>query len=126
MATSYLHIKTEIECEVYLFDELKGIATPSKWFNLEVRKGEQELLFVSTADNNLRCEMTKQIEETDADYRLVIITDDFCEYSISNVEEKRGKELFKLGCCYFWGGKGSSTKPPDSSKILVGIVSRFV
>lgn len=115
MATSYLHIKTEIECEVYLFDELKGIATPSKWFNLEVRKGEQELLFVSTADNNLRCEMTKQIEETDADYRLVIITDDFCEYSISNVEEKRGMELFKLGCCYF-GGRGVQQNRPTAVK----------
>lgn len=104
MATSYLHIKTEIECEVYLFDELKGIATPSKWFNLEVRKGEQELLFVSTADNNLRCEMTKQIEEADADYRLLLNTEVFCVCPNSHVKEDlSGEELFKLGCCYYWG-----------------------
>jgi len=40
MGTSVLHIKTEVECKVYLFDEEKGIAMPDKYFNLEVRKGE--------------------------------------------------------------------------------------
>ena len=35
MATSVLHIKTEIECKVFLFDEEKGIATTDKYFNLE-------------------------------------------------------------------------------------------
>ena len=48
MGTSVLHIKTEVECRVYLFDEEKGIAKPGTYFNLEVRKGEQDLLFVRT------------------------------------------------------------------------------
>lgn len=48
MGISVLHIKTEVECRVYLFDEEKGIAKPGTYFNLEVRKGEQDLLFVST------------------------------------------------------------------------------
>ena len=48
MGTSVLHIKTEVECRAYLFDEEKGIAKPGTYFNLEVRKGEQDLLFVST------------------------------------------------------------------------------
>ena len=48
MGTSVLHIKTEVDCRVYLFDEEKGIAKPGTYFNLEVRKGEKDLLFVST------------------------------------------------------------------------------
>jgi len=42
MATSVLHIKSDIECHVYLYDEDKGIAKPDKWFNIEVRKGDHE------------------------------------------------------------------------------------
>lgn len=72
MATSILHIKTEIECKVFLFDEEKGIATPGKYFNLEVRKGEQDLLFVSTADKDIQCSLQYEIEETDCDYRIMI------------------------------------------------------
>jgi hypothetical protein len=55
MGTSVLHIKTEVECRVYLFDEEKGIAKPGTYFNLEVRKGEQDLMFVSMEDECLRC-----------------------------------------------------------------------
>ena len=39
MGTSVLHIKTEVECRVYLSDEEKGIAKPGTYFNLEVHKG---------------------------------------------------------------------------------------
>ena len=55
MGTSILHIKTEVECKVFLFDEEKGVATPGKYFNIEVRKGKQDLLFVNTSDEDLTC-----------------------------------------------------------------------
>ena len=72
MGTSVLHIKTEVECRVYLFDEEKGIAKPGTYFNLEVRKGEQDLLFVSTEDETVRCQMQYNVEENDCDYIIVI------------------------------------------------------
>ena len=72
MATSVLHIKTEIECKVFLFDEEKGIVTPDRYFNLEVRKGEQDLLFISTADKDIQCSLQYKIEETDCDYRIMV------------------------------------------------------
>ena len=77
MATSVLHIKTEIECKVFLFDEEKGIATPDKYFNLEVRKGEQDLSFVSTADENKFCFLFYQADESEKDYILSIKEKDF-------------------------------------------------
>ncbi len=70
MGTSVLHIKTEVECHVYLFDEEKGIAKPGTYFNLEVRKGEQDLLFVSTEDEFVVCFKTYNVEEGDCDYRM--------------------------------------------------------
>lgn len=72
MGTSVLHIKTEVECKVFLFDEEKGVATIDKYFNLEVRKGEQELLFVSTSNGNLQCEKKLQIDEADSNYKLYL------------------------------------------------------
>jgi hypothetical protein len=44
MGTSVLHIKTEVECRVYLFDEEKGIAKPGTYFNLAVHKAEQDFI----------------------------------------------------------------------------------
>lgn len=44
MGTSVLHIKTEVECRVYLFDEEKGIAKTGSYFNLEVHKTEQDFI----------------------------------------------------------------------------------
>ena len=69
MGTSVLHIKTEVECRVYLFDEEKGIAKPGTYFNLEVRKGEQDLLFVSTEDETFSCQLIYEVEENDCDLR---------------------------------------------------------
>lgn len=72
MGSSVLHIKTELECKVYLFDGEKGIATPGKYFNLEVRKGEQDLLFISTSNNLIQSRIKYQVAEGDSDYRLNI------------------------------------------------------
>ena len=72
MGASVLHIKTEVECKVFLFGEEKGIATLATYFNLEVRKGEQDLLFVSTADNSIRYSLLYFIKESDTDYRITI------------------------------------------------------
>lgn len=72
MGTSVLHIKTEIGCKVFLFDEEKGITTPGKYFNLEVRKGEQDLLFVSIEDEYYRYNLLFTVEEFDHDYNIVV------------------------------------------------------
>lgn len=72
MGISVLHIKTVIECKVFLFDEEKGIATPGKYFNLEVLKGDQDLLFIATGDNAIQCTLNYNIEESDRDYQLII------------------------------------------------------
>lgn len=77
MGTSVLHIKTEIECKVFLFDEEKGIATLGKFFNLEVRKGEQDLLFVCTDDEYYKYHLLYNVEELDCDYNVVIEKDCF-------------------------------------------------
>ena len=81
MGISVLHIKTEVECRVYLFDEEKGIAKPGTYFNLEVRKGEQDLLFVSTEDETARCQLLYTVEENDCDYRLSLERSQFKQYS---------------------------------------------
>ena len=49
-----IHIKSEIECRVYLFDEDKGIAKPGEFLDLKVRGNKQDLLFVSVEDNAVR------------------------------------------------------------------------
>lgn len=77
MGTSVLHIKTEVECRVYLFDEEKGIAKPGIYFNLEVRKGEQVLLFVSTKDECVRCQMQYLVEEYNCDYQISLSRSQF-------------------------------------------------
>ena len=60
MGTSVLHIKTEVECNVFLFDECKGIAKPGCYFNIEVRKGEQDLLLMSTSNDSIQCHLKYQ------------------------------------------------------------------
>ena len=72
MATSVLHIKTEVECKVFLFDEEKGIATPDKYFNLEVRMGEQDLHFVSTGNHSFCCNLLFSIGKSDTDNSITI------------------------------------------------------
>lgn len=89
MGCSTLHIKTEIECRVFLFDEEKGIAKPGSYFNLEVRKGEQDLLFVSTNDETLRCQMLYNVEENDCDYRILLRKVQFIQYSQDFLEKMR-------------------------------------
>ncbi|MBR6438298.1 MAG: leucine-rich repeat protein [Bacteroidales bacterium] len=79
MGTSILHIKTEVECKVFLFDEEKGIATPGKYFNLEVRKGEQDLRFVSTLNSQSLFHTIYVIEDNDCDYQLFIKQSNFTE-----------------------------------------------
>ena len=109
MGTSVLHIKTEVECKVFLFDEEKGIATPGKYFNLEVRKGEQDLMFVSTSEERLRHGLFYLIEDDDSDYCLEIKQTQFKNYPIEIFELIRLSEKgdvaaqFKLGLRYYKG-----------------------
>lgn len=110
MGTSVLHIKTEVECRVYLFDEEKGIAKPGTYFNLEVRKGEQDLLFVSTEDETLRFQPLYIVEESDSDYRLTLERLQFRQYSKELLEDIRfakqgdSEAQFRLGDRYYNGG----------------------
>lgn len=109
MGTSVLHIKTEVECRVYLFDEEKGIAKPGTYFNLEVRKGEQDLLFVSTEDETARCQLLYTVEENDCDYRMTLERSQFKQYSKDLLEDFKLAEQgdaaaqFNLGECYARG-----------------------
>lgn len=109
MGCSTLHIKTEIECRVFLFDEEKGIATPGSYFNLEVRKGEQDLLFVSTNDESLRCQMFYNVEENDCDYRVELektrfkkLPQDFLKM-MDDAEQGNANAQYYLGKCYLYG-----------------------
>ena len=92
MGISILHIKTEIDCRVYLFDEEKGIAKAGTYFNLEVRKGEQDLLFVSIEDERIRYQLLFIVEENDSDYRIVIEKSQFKHYTHEILDEIRKAE----------------------------------
>lgn len=111
MGTSVLHIKTEEECKVYLFDEEKGIAIPGKYFNLEVRKGEQDLLFVSIEDENKLYFLFYQVNECDRDYILNIKESDFELLSTEIVDllrlAKTGKSSSQTQLAYrYYDGNG--------------------
>lgn len=109
MGTSVLHIKTEVECRVYLFDEEKGIAKPGTYFNLKVRKGEQDLLFVSTEDETVRCKTLYEVEENDKEYRMAIELLHFKQYpkellkDINLAEQGDAEAQFRLGKRYYNG-----------------------
>ena len=102
MGTSVLHIKTEVECRVFLFDEEKGIAKPGTYFNLEVRKGEQDLLFVSTEDDAVICFKSYNVEEADCDYRMTLEQSQFINVNAEVTDEEMntgdldGSRLFDL------------------------------
>ena len=103
MGCSTLHIKTEIECRVFLFDEEKGVAIPGTYFNLEVRKGEQDLLFVSTEDETVRYQMLYNVEENDCDYRILLGKTQFkisIENLVSLANQGNAIAQCKLGHCY--------------------------
>lgn len=111
MATSIIHIKSEVECKVFLFDEEKGIATPGKYFNLEVRKGEQDLLFVSTENKNKLCFLFYHVDESDRDYILNIKESDFELLSSEIVDllslAKTGKSSSQTQLAYrYYDGNG--------------------
>ncbi len=107
MGTSVLHIKTEVECKVFLFDEEKGIATPGKYFNLEVRKGEQDLLFVSTENNGVQYPLKYEVTEEDYNYQIRVEKDAFKTYSsellrlIQSAERGDAGEQYTLGKYYY-------------------------
>lgn len=77
MGTSILHIKSETDCIIYLFGELKGIAKSGVFFNLEIREGEQDLMFVSMEDDSMRCNIQFMIDEMDSDYELMVSKSQF-------------------------------------------------
>lgn len=132
MGCSTLHIKTEVECRVFLFDEEKGIATPGSYFNLEVRKGEQDLQFVSTYDEFVCCQMRYNVEENDREYCIIIEKSWFKIISLDemNLLAEKGniRTQYKLGVWYWtfehnyneaakWIRKAAEQGDPDAQHI---------
>ena len=109
MGLSVLHIKSEVECHVYLFDEEKGIAHAGTYFNLDVRKGEQDLLFVSVDDETVRYRLLYDVAENDSDYRITITKSQFKYYSpdilaeINKAEQGDSQAQFYIGERYYYG-----------------------
>lgn len=109
MASSILHILSEVECQVFLFDEDKGTITPGKYFHLEVRKGEQDLLFVSTGNNTMQYRMQYKVEENDCDYKLQIERKQFYTFSpefletLQKAKSGDAEAQCRLGECYAHG-----------------------
>ena len=94
MGMSVLHIKTEVECKVFLYGEEKGIATPGTYFDIEVRTGEQDLLFVSTEYYIVQCNLLFLVEESDRDYRIVLDKSSFRSLTISSDKDSIDDECF--------------------------------
>ena len=86
MGTPVLHIKTEVECKVFLFDEDMGVASPGKYFNLVVNNGYQDLLFVSTTENNTCHYSTILIEKEDTEYHIDLCKGDFQQLTIEIIQ----------------------------------------
>lgn len=124
MTTSVLHIKTEVKCKVFLFDEEKGIATPGKDFNLEVCKGYQDLLFISTTEENVCHYFPILIEETHLDSEINLCKGDFQLLSmeifqlIKNACHGNVEAQAKLGACYF-EGRGLIKKDYNKGLLLL-------
>ena len=109
MASSVLHIKTGVECKVFLFDEEKGIASPDEQFDLEVNNGYQDLLFVSTTENNTCHYSTILIEKEDTEYHIDLCKGDFQQLTLEIIQLMKNacrgdvEAQAKLGACYIEG-----------------------
>ncbi len=105
MGVSVLHIKSEIECRVFLFDEEIGIAQPDKYFNIEVLKGEQDFLFVSTEQDDLRYNLLYTVEENDCNYRLIVSRSQFSQSDSTFENNLRKAEQGNAEAQYLVGKK---------------------
>ena len=109
MGASVLHIKTEVECKVLLFDEEKGIAVPNIVFSIEVNYGYQDLLFISTTEDNTCHYSTILIEKNDTNCQINLHKTDFQKLSpeiillIKNACQGNVEAQAKLGACYVEG-----------------------
>lgn len=109
MGVSILHIKSENECKVFLFDEEKGIAKPNTYFDLEVNECEQVLKLISIADNTLYYQMRFQEERSGTEYWIEIKLPQFQLHMADLLEDfqlatKRNAEArFRLGKRYYLG-----------------------
>ena len=109
MDVSILHIKSEIECRVFLFDEEKGIAKPNVYFNLEVGEGEQEIKLIHTADDTLFYQMHYKGEKNSLEYWIKIkppknnkqIADILEEFRLA--KKRNAEARFRLGERYYYG-----------------------
>ena len=128
--TSILHIKSEVECHVYLFDEDKGIATPGMYFNLEVLKGKQDLMFVSTKDETVRCRLLYEVEEHDTGYSITVERTQFKQYTqeildkLCLAEQGDAQAQCDLGVCYA-NGDGVEQDYDEAEKWFLKAVEGF-
>lgn len=124
MATSVLHITTEVDCKVFLFDEEKGIAAPNTVFNLEVDYGYQDLLFISTTEDNTCYYSTIFIKQENIDYQIHLYKCDFQQLSIEIIQLIKKachgdvEAQAKLGACYI-EGRGLIKKEFNTGLLLL-------
>jgi TPR repeat protein len=74
--TSTIHIKTDFDCKVYDYGQELGTTKADAYFNIELRKGEHELSFLLSEDENISKTICYIVAETDCDYKLEIIIAD--------------------------------------------------
>ncbi len=124
MASTVLHIKTEVECKVFLFDEEKGIASSEEQFNLEVNNGYQDLLFVSTTENNTCHYSTILIEKEGTEYHIDLCKGDFQQLTIEIIQLMKNvcrgdvEAQAKLGACFI-EGRGLINKNLNTGLLLL-------
>lgn len=70
--TSTVHIKTDFDCIVYNYGQELGTTKADTYFNIELRKGEHELMFVFFEDNTITKTINYTVEDADCEYKLVV------------------------------------------------------
>lgn len=70
--TSTIHIMTDYDCKVFVYENEFGITKAGRYFNLELRKGDHELTFIYLYDENVVFHQSFKVDEVDCDYKLNI------------------------------------------------------
>lgn len=95
--TSTVHIKTDFDCKVYDYGQELGTTKAGIFFNVELRKGEHELTFVYTEDENISKTISYKVENADCDYCLEVdIVDSLYEKALYYEKSSEHDQARKL------------------------------
>lgn len=75
--SAYLHIKSEIESDVFIFDRWIGVSMPNVFFNIELNKGNQSIVLVNRQNCAYHFLTEYTINDTDCEYILEVKRDYF-------------------------------------------------